>query len=196
MKAFLLTVSLLFALPVLAKEFEIFDGRLYNGLYYPMVDIIEWGEADGNLPHLEVHIHSKEKRIELAGVAGEKNGKPVLWMMYDLRFRGERICRHVIAPAHFKEGMKLYVYRDDSDKDYDNIYFSAQPMTGKKLVPYQAPEYAPCPDELASNKPDARAPASDPYAPAAQASPKVGTVGKDGKNIGVDYDNAAVPFSF
>lgn len=183
------TVSMAFA-----KQFEIFDGQLYNGLYYPRVDLIEWGQP----PHMEVHIYSKDKQIELAAVPGihPRSGKPVLWLMYDLRFRDERICRHVVAPAHFREGEKVYAYRDTSPRDYDNIYVSLHPLEGKNLIPYRMPEYEPCSDELASNMPGAakgsnRAPASVPTsAPAAQPA-----AGKDGK-LPIDYDNAAVPFSF
>jgi hypothetical protein len=190
-------------LPLLAqgKVFETFDGRFYNGLYYPVVDAIEWGEQNGELPHMEFHIHSKDKPIDLVAVPGDKNGKPVLWLMYDLKFRGERICRHILAPAHFTEGMKLYAYRDNSDSDYDNIYFSSEPMSGKHMTPYQMPAYAPCTDEHASNKPDSAAntpaPASTTPAASAPSTPApAAAVKKDGKNIGVDYDNHAVPFSF
>jgi hypothetical protein len=188
-------------LPVLsqAKVFETFDGRFYNGLYYPVVDAIEWGEQNGKFPHMEFHIHSKDKLIDLAAVPGDKNGKPVLWLMYDLKFRGERICRHILAPAHFKVGMKLYAYRDNSDPDYDNIYFSSEPMKGKNMVPYEMPGYIPCTDENASNKPDAGA-AVGPQAsaaPKAVSSPAAAPAEKkEGKNVGVDYDNHAVPFSF
>ena len=76
------------------KQFEIFDGQIYNGKVYPLVDIIEWGEADGELPHLEFHLHSKNNPMDISVVPGDKNGKPVLWVMYDLKFRSERICRH------------------------------------------------------------------------------------------------------
>jgi len=196
---YLIFLLLLTAAPAQGKQFEIFDGRFYNGRYYPLIDIIEWGEASGDLPHLEFHIHSKDKRIELSAVAGDKNGKPVLWLMYDLRFRGERICRHVLAPAHFKEGMSLYAYRDLTDPDYDNIYVSSQPMSGKKLVPYEMANYEPCLDEQASNKPDVapRVPAAAP-APAAPlpSQPSQPAEKKDGKGVGFDYENHAVPFSF
>jgi len=183
-----------------AKAFEIFDGRSYNGLFYPLIDIIEWGEADGKLPWIEFHLHSKDKRIEVSAVAGEKNGKPVLWIMYDLTFRGERVCRHVLAPAHFREGMTLHAYRDLTDADYDNIYVSSEPMVGKKLIPYQMPAYERCQDENASNMPEKaeRVPASVPEtagvpAPAAVSVP---AEKKEGKGVGLDYDNHAVPFSF
>jgi len=194
------SLSLLAALLILissplvsfAKVFEIFDGRSYNGLFYPLIDIIEWGEADGKLPWIEFHLHSKDKRIEVSAVAGDKNGKPVLWIMYDLTFRGERVCRHVLAPAHFKEGMILFAYRDPSDPDYDNIYVSSEPMTGKKLIPYQMPAYERCQDENASNMPEKaeRVPASVTAIVSAPAERK------EGKGVGLDYDNHAVPFSF
>jgi hypothetical protein len=187
----------LLAMPALAKQFEIFDGQFYNGLYYPMVDVIEWGEANGELPHIEFHIHSKDKPIDLSVVPGDKNGKPVLWIMYDLKFRNERICRHVLAPFHFKEGMKLYTYRDNTDGDYDNIYISSEPMKETSAIKaYTMPTYEACTDELASNKPDAaRKPSSVEKVQPQGAAPTTGEK-KDGKNIGVDYENNAVPFSF
>lgn len=187
----------LFSAPSQAKQFEIFDGQFYNGLHYPMVDAIEWGEQEGKLPWMEFHIHS-DKQIELTAVPGEKNGKPVLWLMYDLAFRGERICRHIIAPAHFKEGMKLYAYKDTHDPDYVNIYFSTEPKAGKYLVEYKAPNYEPCSDEMASNKPEAAgrtpAAASIPAPSATTALPQAEK--KEGKGLSIDYDNQALPFSF
>lgn len=202
--------ALLFAPSTQAKDFERFDGQMYNGQYYPMVDIIEWGEQDKELNHIEFHFHSKEKPMDIAVVPGEKGGRPVLWMMYDLKFRGgEKVCRHVLAPSHFKEGMKLYTYRDNSDPDYDNIYVYSEPLKvkgKKKLIPeYTMPAYERCTDENASNMPYPKGqepakvadvpviPARDPAAktpvvPAAPAAP--------GKNLPIDYDNTAVPFSF
>lgn len=194
MKKLIYCVGLfLFAAMAYGKQFEIFDGQFYNGLYYPMVDAIEWGEQEGKLPWMEFHIHS-DKQIELTAVPGEKNGKPVLWLMYNLAFRGERICRHIIAPSHFKEGMKLYAYKDSSDPDYVNIYVSTEPKKGKNLVDYQMAPYETCADEMASNKPDVgvvnRVPASSAPVP-----PPVDEK-KEGKGVGVDYENQALPFSF
>ena len=191
-----------------AKEFEVFDGRYYNGLFYPLIDNIEWGEQDNEAPHMEFHIHQKDKPVGVSVVSGEKGGKPVLWIMYDLAYRGERVCRHVLAPRQFKEGQKLYLYRDDSDPDYDNVYIYGEPwrQKGKKIIhEYTMPGYERCSDENASNMPETksktataspagpsgvmapRMPASAPTAPPAQARPK---------GVPVDYDNAAVPFSF
>jgi hypothetical protein len=129
-----LLLSVLFSTPALAKDFETFDGHTYNGLYYPLIDIIEWGEQDKELPHLEFHVHQKEKVVDLAGVAGTKGGRPVLWIMYDLGYRGEHVCRHVLAPAQFKEGQKLYFYRDNSDADYDNIFVYSEPLKQKESL--------------------------------------------------------------
>src|SRR5262245_6388041 len=120
-----------FSVTAHAKDFETFDGQYYNGQFYPLIDIIEWGEADKELPHLEFHVHQKDKPIDLAVVSGEKGGKPVLWIMYDLAYRGEHVCRHVLAPAQFKEGQKLYLYRDNTDGDYDNIFVYSEPMKQK-----------------------------------------------------------------
>jgi hypothetical protein len=196
---------LAFGQSALAKEFEIFDGQFYNGLYYPVIDNIEWGEQLGELPHMEFHIHSKDKPIEVSVVPGDKNGKPVLWIMYELKFRNERVCRHVLAPAHFKEGMKLYTYRDNSDPDYDNVYFSSKPIKDKKLQPYTMPTYQPCTDEMASNKPGSLpTAAAQPSAPADPAAPASAvpaarvpaSAPAKGKGVGADYENNAVPFSF
>ena len=200
-----------FSLPSSAKDFEVFDGRIYNGLYYPLVDNIEWGEQDGELPHMEFHIHQKDKPVGVSVVSGKKGDKPVLWIMYDLSYRGEKVCRHILAPRHFKEGQKLYVYRDDSDPDYDNVYIYSQPWSqkGKKIVAeYNMPPYQRCSDENASNMPEEGKPAGAASAssvPTGTGAPKSappptsepGEKAKaNPKGISVDYDNAAVPFSF
>ena len=203
MKNFIFLALLLASGIAHAKQFEIFDGRFYNGKFYPLVDLIEWG--DQGKEFMEIHIHMKDP-IDVAAVPGVgPSGKPVLWLMYDLKFRNERICRSVVAPSYFQEGMKLYAYRDNSDPDYDNIHLSSFPNNDKKFRPYTMPEYSPCTDELAVNKPEARSPASGGAVPVASTPPSGGVVApgapaaaqpKDPKNIGVDYGNSAVPFSF
>ncbi len=192
----------------LAKEFERFDGQFYNGQHYPLVDNIEWGEQDKELPHMEFHIHSKGKQVDVAVVPGDKGGKPVFYIMYDLKFRNERICRHILAPAQFKEGTKVYAYRDNSDPDYDNIYFYSFPWVkgkGKNVADYTMPNYERCTDEHASNMPEGKgtaplatpapaAPAALPEKPRAPASE--GLPPREGGGVPIDYDNTAVPFSF
>lgn len=193
----LCALVLLLPLAGKAKQFEVFDGQFYNGLYYPLIDMIEWQEENGAKPHMEFHIHSKERRLEISAVPGDKNGKPVLWLMIELPFRNERVCRHVLAPLHFREGMKLYAYRDDSDSDYDNIFVSTEPMKpAKNRVDYTMPTYQRCSDEQASNKPEVEKPAERQPASVPAAAPMPSPEKKDGKDVGIDYDNQAVPFSF
>jgi hypothetical protein len=211
---FVLSLFLLLP-PAHAKDFEVFDGQSYNGLFYPLIDIIEWGEQDKELPHLEFHVHQKDKPVDLAVVAGEKNGRKVLWVMFDLSYRGERVCRHVPAPAQFKEGQKLYLYRDNSDADYDNIYVYSEPFkqTGKKkqIPEYTMREYERCSDANASNMPEPKqkttvtfappAPSATPPIPRGPASgsaptPMAPQLPRDNKGVPIDYDNTAVPFSF
>ncbi|MGZ3694879.1 MAG: hypothetical protein ACXWQO_11930 [Bdellovibrionota bacterium] len=194
MKTLLLLILVSFSLPAQAKTFEVFDGQIYNGLYYPMVDIVEWSDS-GEPDHMEFHIHQKDKQIELTAIPGERNGKKILWLVYDMRFRGERVCRSVLAPPHFREGIKTYTYKDTSDPDYDNFFVSSFPMKAKNLVEYKMPDYSPCTDEFADNRPDpaSRNIASEPVKP---GTPGAVPEKKDPKNIGVDYDNSAVPFSF
>jgi hypothetical protein len=151
---------------------------------------------------MEFHLYSKDKPIEVTAVPGNSSGKPVLWLSYDLKFRGERICRKVVAPAHFREGDKLFAYKDSSFGDYDNIFFSTQPLKGKNLVPYTQEPYQSCSDEMASNMPGTEpgANAAAARTPAATTttspSPVQAAPAAKGKGVGVDYDNAAVPFSF
>ncbi len=210
-------LSLLFLEPAFAgKVFERFDGQFYNGLYYPMIDIIEWGEQNKELPHIEFHLHSKDKPIDVSVVPGEKGGKPVLWIMYDLKFRGEKVCRHVLAPRQFKEGMKLYTYRDNSDSDYDNVYVYSEPMKqpkGKKPIPeYTMPPYERCLDENASNMPYGKGETPKPVetkpntpSPTGESNPAVAPrasseaappVKSAPEKLPIDYGNASVPFSF
>lgn len=200
MKRILFSIYLaLLSIPAMASEFQVFDGQFYNGLYYPRIDVIEWGEAQGELPHLEFHVYSKDRPIDLVAVPGEKNGKPVLWLMYDLKFRNEKVCRHVIAPSHFREGMKLFTYINTTDPDYQNIYVSTEARKEKNFVEYKMGEYEPCADENASNKPNSQAANPSPAgerAPASVAPAPISESKKENKNIGVDYDNQAVPFSF
>jgi hypothetical protein len=196
MKALTWLLFCLVAIPAHAKQFEVFDGQFYNNQYYPLIDMIEWGEQRGELPHMEFHVHSKEKRLEISAVAGEKNGRPVLWLNIEMPYRNERICRHVLAPAHFRKGMILTAYRDDKDPDYDNIWVSSEPVKG--LTPYAMPAYQRCNDDNASNMPeeisDRKVASEQPAAAPAERAPAAAK--KDGKGLDIDYENHAVPFSF
>jgi hypothetical protein len=188
-----------------AKQFEVFDGQVYNGQFYPRVDIIEWQESDAAQPHMEFHFYSKRDRIDLSVVPGDKNGRPVLWLMFDLGFRGERICRHTVAPVGFREGQPLYAFIEDKDPDYYNIkVFSDQRPMGKSL-PYRMPDYRTCEDSNASNRPEPKAEevvkgastndisVRGPASPIEAAPP--GEKSRGG-NLTPDYEHNAVPFSF
>ncbi len=202
-------LSLLFAISAQAKDYEVFDGQYYNGQFYPLIDNIEWGEQDHELPHMEFHIHQKDKHVDVSVVSGKQNGRPVLWIMYDLSYRSEHVCRRVLAPAQFQEGQKLYTYRDNSDPDYDNVYIYSQPWAqkGSKKVPDYAMEtYERCTDENADNMPDPNgskaptAPNANPSTAPARATASVKgpdpAPPKTPKGVPTDYDNSAVPFSF
>jgi hypothetical protein len=212
--AFLAWSTLIFSrIAADAKDFPILDGRTYNGQYYPMVDIIEWTQdvtdrapASGSAkpePHMEFHIHkSAADPVELSAVAGNKGGKAVLWLTFHFPARGEKLCRHVLAPFHFKEGDKLVAYKDMRIPDYTNIYVSNYPLvTDAHMQPYNLLPYERCADpEINSNMPMPGAIAETPSNPSSNRSP-ASTVSApippvNPKGLGIDYENSAVPFSF
>ena len=128
-----------------AEQYQIFDGQVYNGLHYPNIDILEWGEP----AHLEFQIYDKKNPIHISGQTVEINGRQLFQVAIDLAFRGERRCRRIIAPASFKKGQQLHYYIDKSDNDMNNIIVSAQPLTGK--VPYTAPPFHGCTEQAANS---------------------------------------------
>ena len=124
-----------------AKEYPIFDGQKYNGLFYPRVDIIEWTHK-GQAPHLEFHIYSKEEPIEIEAKPILRGGNRVLLVNYFFGKRKEKVCRSVIAPASFGPDTKLYFYKDKSDGEYDNIYVSVNPKpTTNNIETYPAKSF-------------------------------------------------------
>ncbi|HRK01109.1 MAG TPA: hypothetical protein PLH57_00465 [Oligoflexia bacterium] len=145
---FILLILFSFFSPTYAKaaDFEIFDGRVYNGKFYPRIDIIEWGTPS----HMEFHIYSKGKPIELGFELEDKTGRKVMLVNYHITERGERLCRRVLAPAHFHSGFMVYV--DKTDPDFDNVIVSVHELPAKRgLVKLIRPHsYAAC--EL--DKPD------------------------------------------
>jgi hypothetical protein len=118
-------VALSLALSVQAKEkeFETFDGRTYNGKYYPRIDIIEWDQT------MQFQMYWKGKPVEMSFDLEEKNGKKVMRVHYFIKERNEHLCRRVLAPAHFNPQFK--VYKDISDKDMDNVILSMEEQPQK-----------------------------------------------------------------
>lgn len=118
-----------------ATDFEVFDGQVYNGKYYPRIDTIEWSDSPNELTHMEFHIFSKGKPIKLSFALDTKTGKKVMQVNYDITERDEHLCRRVLAPQHFKDG--FLVYRDNTDPDFDNVLVSMLPLApkpGRELV--------------------------------------------------------------
>lgn len=201
----LFVLFLVFVFPQLseAKQYPIFDGQYYNNLYYPRVDIIEWG----NPPHLEFHIYSKDEPIEISAQPIQHKGKRVLQVNYFFTKRQEKLCRRVLAPANFSPDSTLYFYKDGSDKEYDNIYVSVIPMKpSQNLVNYPTKGYSDCEETTPSES--NRGVASQPPTPATSVlveqnegsimhkrqQPAAGS--QPPKQELIDYENNAMPFNF
>lgn len=135
-------ILLSFLNPTLARaaDFEVFDGRVYNGKYYPRIDVIEWGTPS----HMEFHIYDKINPPELAFELDTKTGRKVMLVNYHFKQHGQKLCRRVLAPGHFHEGFTVYM--DNSDPDFNNIIVSVHELPAKKgLVKLIRPfQYASC----------------------------------------------------
>jgi hypothetical protein len=182
------------------EEFAIFDGRVYNGKYYPRVDIIEW-DYPPHKSHMEFHIYWKGKPVDLSFELETKTGRPVMLVRYHLKERNEILCRRVLAPGHFFE--EFYVYRDHSDPDFDNIIVSAEKFTNKpKFELIKTPSYMACEEP----KDEDRFPAADEQVEEKHQAPpsanNVAPVGEEAKQTkqpsnkgALKKSGAAVPFS-
>ena len=120
-----------------AKEYPIFDGRHYNGLYYPRIQVIEWDEPE----YLVFNIYSKDKPIDVSGEVIERGTNKIFQFQYDLNHRGEKVCRSVVAPPSWKAGQRLKFFIDKKDPEMDQIYVSAQSLS---FAPYKTPEFTNC----------------------------------------------------
>ncbi|MEW6057282.1 MAG: hypothetical protein AB1540_11790 [Bdellovibrionota bacterium] len=184
-----ITVALVTPTPLRAeKEFEIFDGRVYNGKYYPRIDIIEWGEPS----HMEFHVYWKGKPVEMSFQLDESKGKKVMLVNYHIKDRKEHLCRRVLAPGHFSE--KFLVYKDTSDKDMDAVIVSMAPLPEKKgRVLLNAPQYASCemsePDRFVAGE------KNDPATKGHIAPPAAGPKNYKSDKGSIKKKDAAVPFS-
>lgn len=170
------------------ESFETFDGQVYNGKYYPRIDIIEWNDHPGDPSHMEFHVYSKGKPIDMSFMLEAKEKKKVMLVHYTITERGEHLCRRVLAPAHFMDG--FYVYRENTDPDFDNILVSMEklpPKNGRELI--QNKQYASC------NMPD---PARLPAAEVEKDKPAAGLphdqVRPNSDKAAIKKSGAAVPF--
>ena len=140
---FLLSGSAIAGAP---EEFATFDGRVYNGRFYPRIDIIEWSDTPAEQSHMEFHVYSKNKPVDMGFQLDTTTGKPVMKVRYLLKDRNEYVCRRVLAPGHFKE--KFFIYRDLSDPEFDNTVVSATKIEKPNLLPLDKPmQYADCKEE-------------------------------------------------
>lgn len=142
------------------KEYETFDGRVYNGKYYPRVDIIEWTEPELTNSHMEFQNYDYKKvPISAAYELDTKNGRKVMKVHYELlRSNGEieHVCRRVVAPGHFSENFMVYQDLSDSDRDIWMVTMDALPeKKGRKQI--QTKKYTACEEPQDSSK---RLPAS------------------------------------
>jgi hypothetical protein len=110
-------------------EFEVFDGRTYNGKFYPRIDIIEWQEEHESSSHIELqNYHYKDHPVEYAFKIDNQNQNTVVLIEYFLPKRNERLCRKIIAPLHFKKDQKLLIYqKTESDRQITYVTNHALP---------------------------------------------------------------------
>jgi hypothetical protein len=147
MSKFLIILITLFLLPkgidtAEAKQYPIFDGQVYNGLYYPRIDIIEWTHK-GQAPHLEFHIYNKDEPIEIEAKTVMRGGNRILLVNYYFTKRQEKVCRSVVEPSSFGPDQPLYFYKDSSDAEYNNIYVAISPKPAtKNMATYAKREYS------------------------------------------------------
>ncbi len=185
-----------------SEQYPVLNGHIYNGKYYPRVDIIEWGTP----PHLEFHVYSKEEPIEISAKTTMHNGRRVLLVSYHFTLRKEKLCRRVLAPANFTPEASLYFYKDTTDEEYDNIFISVGPMkSSKTLDNYLNRPYKRCLPAVPKKKIQERKVASSP-APSAPASAPA-TLNPNLANPGalttpapthelIEYENHALPFNY
>ena len=223
MPKFLIILLTLFLLPsgienAEAKQYPIFDGQVYNGRFYPRVDIIEWTHK-GQAPHLEFHVYSKEEPIEIEAKAVMRGGNRILLVNYFFTKRKEKVCRSVVAPASFNADAPLFFYKDSSDAEYDNFYVSVSPKPStKNLATYSKREYnvkdcdeedakqvmsghdTPSPGEKgtasAQTDPGTRAPATLVDSKESPAVKAPAQKQPEKKHELIDYENNALPYNF
>lgn len=149
MKQFFLVLFVVFLAnfsTAIAKEYEIFDGRNYNGKYYPRIDIITWRYDKTENYTQQFQIYWKGHPIEMSFALEEKDGQKILLIRYNIKERKEILCRRAPAPMNFGQGFKVYL--ETKDKDMDNYILSMTDLPaedGRKLI--TPPKYEACPEE-------------------------------------------------
>ena len=110
-----------------AEEYPVLDGRKYNGLFYPNVDILEWGDP----MQLEFQVYDKKNPLSVTGKTLKIGDNTVFVFTIDFPERGERICRRVLAPKDFDPEKPVYLTTETHDIERNNFIFSHKPIAGK-----------------------------------------------------------------
>lgn len=106
-----------------ARDYEIFDGRNYNGKYYPKIDIIVWRYDKSEDYTLQFQVYWKGHPVEMAYEFDDSTGQKVMKVQYIIKERdNEVLCRRVPAPGNF--GPVFKAYKETGDKDMDNTILS------------------------------------------------------------------------
>lgn len=139
MKLFLL-LCFLFTFNVFAKSYEIFDGRYYNGLFYPKIDAITWRDKESEPFTTHLNVYWKGHPIELSFDIEDKGAEKILLVHYFIKERNEHLCRRIPAPGNFEKA-PVKVYLDTKDKDMDKYIIAQHDMSAKykeiKTTPYK-----------------------------------------------------------
>lgn len=123
MKWFAVFLLSLTVFSALARDYEIFDGRNYNGKYYPRLDIIVWRYDKSDNYTLQFQLYWKGHPVDMAYEYDDSTGQKVMKVQYIIKERNnEVLCRRVPAPGNF--GPVFKVYKETGDKDMDNTILS------------------------------------------------------------------------
>lgn len=138
----MMVFALLITTNLFAKSYEIFDGRYYNGLYYPKIDVITWREKETEPFATHLNIYWKGHVVDLAFDIEDKGAEKILLVHYFIKERNEHLCRRIPAPGNFVKG-PVKVYLDTKDKDMDK-YIVAQHDMSDRYKEIKTGEYKQC----------------------------------------------------
>jgi hypothetical protein len=129
-----------------AKDYEIFDGRVYNSKFYPVIDVITWNEKKGDPYTQHFNVYWKGHALDMAFKLEDGGAQKILLVKYFIKERNEVLCRRVPAPSNF--GPNFKVYKDVSDKELDKTILSMEDLPKKEgLSEIKPPAYEPCAEE-------------------------------------------------
>ncbi|MFZ4715576.1 MAG: hypothetical protein ACOYL6_17765 [Bacteriovoracaceae bacterium] len=129
-----------------AKDYEIFDGRVYNGKFYPQIDVITWNQKKGDPYTQHFNVYWKGHPFDMSFKLEEGGAQKILLVRYNFKERNESLCRRVPAPSNFSANFK--VYKDTTDKDMDKTILSMDSIAKKEgLTEITPAPYEACPED-------------------------------------------------